>query len=290
MGVTPDHAVRMDVGSFARVGIVPAPMLVCLNAFRPCAWLAHIPCQHHSSMLAVHSGWWHPFFPLVQKQEPLFCHWLIMFPFSQQSFVAKKKTQRGIQISTSVMWPGWHLAYLTLVSDTSHCGENVSLSLSYFGILLALAPFKATHAPHSSCVFHLLCCMSAALMMTVSSCPVTQNHLPFPQIQTCSSPRHASACWDPFCWVKVSLLTQCLLLLLFLLHLLFPLPHFPNLKIRIAAINPGHGGLWCSLGRQHPGLGERTGGALRAADPSPRGGASQRHTAVGAGQHASQRT
>lgn len=63
-------------------------------------------------------------------------------------------------------------------------------------------------------------------MMTVPSCAVQQ-------IQTLLSSRHASACWCPSCWVRVSLTTRCLLL-----HPPFLLPHFPYLKIRIAATNP----------------------------------------------------
>lgn len=85
----------------------------------------------------------------------------------------------------------------------------------------------------------------------------------------------------PACWVRVSLMTWCPLL-----PLLFP--PFPIWKICTTATNTGHGGLWCSLGRQHPGLSERAGGAFWAADPSPWGGASQRHAAVRAGQPASQ--
>lgn len=74
------------------------------------------------------------------------------------------------------------------------------------------------------------------------------------------------------------------------LLLLFPpfFPPFPKWKICTTATNTGHGGLWRSLGRQHPGLSERAGGTFRAADPSPRGGASQRHPAARACQPASQ--
>lgn len=86
----------MTVGSFARVGSLPAPELVCQNAFRACAWLEHIPCQHHPSMLpvTVYLCWGHPFFSHVQKKRIellMFCHWWVMFQFPptlmfQQSF------------------------------------------------------------------------------------------------------------------------------------------------------------------------------------------------------------
>lgn len=75
-------------------------------------------------------------------------------------------------------------------------------------------------------------------------------------------------------------MTWCILPLLF--------PPFPSWKICTTATSIGHGGLWCSLGRQHPGLSEGTGGTFWAADPSPWRGASQRNPAVRACQPASQ--
>lgn len=46
----------------------------------------------------------------------------------QQSFWKQKII--AIQISTSVVWPVWHLDHLTLVNVASLCGENVNLSLT----------------------------------------------------------------------------------------------------------------------------------------------------------------
>lgn len=43
-------SVWMAMRRLACVGFVPAAVLVCQNVFWPCAWLVHIPCQHHSSM------------------------------------------------------------------------------------------------------------------------------------------------------------------------------------------------------------------------------------------------
>lgn len=85
----------------------------------------------------------------------------------------------------------------------------------------------------------------------------------------------------PAFWVRVSLMTWCPLL-----PLLFP--PSPTWKICTTATNTGHGGLWCSFGSQHPGLSERAGGTFWAADPSPWGGASQRHPPVRACQPAAQ--
>lgn len=91
-------SVWVTVGSFARVGFVPAQVLVCQNVFRPCAWLVHIPCQHPSSTLAitVHSWWWDPFLFTCPKTRifvlSLVDHVSILSPLMfQQSFRKQKK-------------------------------------------------------------------------------------------------------------------------------------------------------------------------------------------------------
>lgn len=60
-----------------------------------------------------------------------------------------------------------------------------------------------------------------------------------------------------------------------------PWPH-PDLLCSARSWHPGHGGLQCALSRHHPGLGERAGGPLRAADAGAGAGAAPCRPAAGA--------
>lgn len=110
----------------------------------------------------------------------------------QQSFCEQKIID--IQISTSVWWPVWHSEHLALINLASLCGENVSLSLSYFGGLIRFDSLLGE--PSSTLILYILLVVFHLCSRDDDS-PILcclKNHLPFRQSQTLLSSRHASAC------------------------------------------------------------------------------------------------
>lgn len=117
-----------------------------------------------------------------KRIKSLFCHWWIMFPFfplscSNKAFASKKNID--IRISTSVWWPVWHSEHLALINLASLCGENVSLSLSYFGGLIR---FDSLLGEPSSTLILCIPLVVLHLCSRDDDSPVLcclKNHLPF---------------------------------------------------------------------------------------------------------------